>query len=75
MAQVCDLGAGGLALGITQQAALAGLEELLRPVVVKVWADAFATAQLGDGLLTAEAFQNDADLLFGRELAAGPMFR
>jgi len=63
--QVVDLGAGGLALGVAGQAALAGLEELLGPGVVEVRTTAFATAQLGDGLFPAEAFQNDADLFLG----------
>jgi hypothetical protein len=37
--------------------------------IVKVRGDTLATAQLGDGLLTTEAFKNDADLLFLRKLA------
>jgi len=71
MRQAHDLGTGGLALGVALQTALARLEELLGPVVVEVRADAFATAQLGDGLLAAETFQNDADLFLGGELTAG----
>ena len=31
-------------------------------------------AQFSDGLLATEALQNNADLLFGRKLAAGPAF-
>ena len=69
--QVGDLGARGLALGVAPQTTLAGLEELLGPVVVEVRADAFTAAQLGDGFFTPEAFQNDADLFFGGEFAAG----
>ena len=51
--------------------ALAGLEEVLAPVVVEVRADPLATAKLGYALLATEAMQDDADLLFGGVLAAG----
>ena len=70
-AQVGDLGTRGPALGVALQTTLAGLQELLGPVAVEGRTDAFTTAQLGDGLFTAGAFQNDADLFLGRELAAG----
>ena len=69
--QLGDLGGVGLAYGVAHQAAFAGLEKLLGPVVVEVWADALATAELGDGLLAIEPLEYDADLLFTGELAAG----
>ena len=58
-------------LGVAGQAALACLQKLLGPVVVEVRADPLTTAQFGDGLLTPEAFQDNADLLFGGKLTAG----
>ncbi len=61
-AQVVDLSGVGLANGVAHQAALAGLEELLGPVVIEVGADAFATAQFSDRLFAVQAFQDDADL-------------
>jgi hypothetical protein len=51
--------------GITSQAFLAGLQKLLRPAVIQVLVDAFLAAQLSDAGFTTQAFQHDADLLFG----------
>jgi hypothetical protein len=51
---------------------LARLEEILAPAVIEVGGDAFSATEFGHALLTAQAFENDADLLFGRELPAGP---
>ena len=48
-----------------------GLQELLGPVVIEVGADAFTAAKFGDGLFTTKALQDDADLFFGGEFAAG----
>src|SRR3954447_11850621 len=63
--------AGGRGTGrVACQAALAGLEELLRPAVIHRSRDALAAAQLGDVLITAQALQYDADLLFRRILPA-----
>jgi len=69
--QIDDLAAAGLALRVAQQTPLPRLQEVLAPVVVQVRADALAPAQLGDRLLAAQTFQDDPDLLFGGELAAG----
>src|SRR5258705_2129642 len=68
-AKLLDLMGGGLAGVVTGEPFLAGLEEVLRPTVVEVLGDAFLAAQLGDTVLAAHAFEHDADLLLGRELA------
>src|SRR5258705_2610292 len=68
-AKLLDLMGGGLAGVVTGDPFLAGLEEVLRPAVVEVLGDAFLAAQLGDAVLAAHAFEHDADLLLGRELA------
>src|ERR1700724_868700 len=49
---------------------LPGLKEVFRPAVIQILDDPFATAQLGDALLAAQALQHNADLLFCRELPA-----
>ena len=54
-----------------RQMALAGLQELLRPSVIKALGNTFAAAKLSDAGLAAQAVQNDADLLFGRMAFAG----
>src|SRR6188472_3058713 len=65
LAQHFHLVAGGRPRRIAGKPLLAGFQELLRPVGIKALSDAFAAAQRGDRLLTAYAFQYDADLLFG----------
>ena len=68
--QLLDL-VGGRGTGrVAGQPLLAGLQELLGPAVVHRAGDALAPTQLGDAVLTAQAFQDDADLLLGRELPA-----
>jgi len=52
-AQVLNLAGGCLALGIARQPLLAGFQELLRPLVIEALCDAFAPAQLGDGIFAA----------------------
>jgi len=47
---------------------LAGLEELFRPSVIEVLSDALFAAEFGDAVFAPQAFENDADLLLGREL-------
>src|SRR5690606_19234060 len=67
-AQRLDLIGGGLTGGIAGEPLLAGFEELLGPAVIEVLGDAFLAAELGDAVLAAQAFEDDADLLLGREL-------
>src|SRR5205085_3214019 len=43
--------------------------EILRPAIVEVLDDPLATTQLGDTVLAAQPFQNDANLIFSREVA------
>src|SRR5208282_699939 len=69
-AQVLDLIRGRGAGRVASQPLFASLKEVLRPAVIKVLNDSLAAAQLGDALLAAQALQDNADLLFGRELPA-----
>ncbi len=55
---------------ISRQALLARLQEVLRPAVIEVLVDPLTAAQLGDAVLTAQALQNDPDLLFGTKMPA-----
>ncbi len=41
------------------------------PSVVEVGCDAFSSTQVGDALLASQPFENDADILFRRELPSG----
>src|SRR5437764_504652 len=68
--QVLDLVRGRRASRVAGEPLLASLEELLRPAVVHGGGDAFATAELGDALLTSQTLQHDADLVFSREVPA-----
>src|SRR5215212_9201018 len=52
--------------GVTRQAALAGLQELLGPSVIEALGYAFTPTQLGNAGLAPQAIQHDADLLFRR---------
>jgi hypothetical protein len=70
-AQASDLVRGRLAGDIAGQALLAGLQEVLGPAVVHIGRDALAAAELSDAVLTAQAFQHDADLLLGGVVLAG----
>ena len=69
-AQFADFAAGGLALGVAQQPALAGFQKFLAPAVVKIGGDALAPAQLADAALPAQPLQHDADLIVGGVLLA-----
>ena len=71
LAQRYALGAGRLALRVPHQPALARLQELLAPLVVEVGVNTFSATQLGNAVLSSKTFKDDADLLFGSELAAG----
>src|SRR3954464_8264329 len=59
------------ARGITRQAALAGLQELLGPSVIEAFGYAFTPTQLGNAGLAPQTIQHDADLLFRRMPFAG----
>src|ERR1035438_4855954 len=54
---------------VARQPALAGLQELLGPAVIR-GGDAFPAAKLRDVLLAAQSFQHNADLLLRRILPA-----
>src|SRR6202023_2658197 len=69
-AQVLYLVRGCCAGRIAGEPLLPGLKEVFRPAVIQILDDPFTTAQLGDALLAAQAFQHNADLLFCRELPA-----
>src|ERR1700688_5048799 len=69
-AQVLYLVRGRGPCSVASQPPLAGFQEVLRPAIIEVLDDPFATAQLGDALLAAQALQHNADLLFCRELPA-----
>src|ERR1700724_4824552 len=69
-AQVLYLVRGCCAGRIAGEPLLPGLKEVFRPAVIQILDDPFATAQLGDALLAAQALQHNADLLFCRELPA-----
>ncbi len=66
MPKVLDLAIGRRSCRVTRQTALAGLQELLGPSVIKALGNTFTPAQLGNAGLATQAVQNDADLLFGR---------
>src|SRR5262249_21583296 len=68
--EILHLAGGRGTRRVARQPALAGLEELLGPAIVHRGGDALTAAQLGDILLAAQSFQNDADFLFRRILAA-----
>ena len=46
-------------------------QKLLRPAAIQVLVEAFLAAQLGNTGFTAQAFQDDTDLLFGGIVAPG----
>src|SRR3546814_19926391 len=70
-AQILNLAGGCGAGGVAGQTALTRFHELFRPGVIKALRDAFLAAQLGDAVLAAQPIENDADLLFSREVATG----
>ncbi len=47
------------------------MSEILQPDVVGARLDAFTATEVPDGSIRSEPFQDDADSLFGAELAAG----
>jgi hypothetical protein len=55
--------------GIAGRPPLPRFEKLLRPAVIEVLDDPFATAKFGDALLTAQAFQHNPDLVFGGKVS------
>src|SRR5271167_1030534 len=71
MPKVLDLAIGRRTCRVARQTALAGLQELLGPGVIKALGNAFTAAQLGNAGLAAQTIQNYPDLLFGRMTLAG----
>src|SRR5271167_4142311 len=71
MPKILDLAIGRRTCRVARQTALAGLQELLGPSVIKALGNAFTAAQLGNAGLAAQAIQNYPDLLFGRMTLAG----
>src|ERR1700693_4892548 len=69
--QVLDLAIGRRPCRVARQTALASLQELLGPCVIKALGNAFTAAKLGDAGLAAQAVQNYPDLLFGRMALTG----
>ena len=70
-AQCLHLVRGCFPCRVTGEPFLAGFEELLGPTIVEVLGNALLAAQLGNAGLAAQAFEHDADLVLGRELAPG----
>ena len=70
-AQILHLVRGRSTGGVTSQAALACLHELLRPGVIQALGDAFLAAQLGNAVIAAQAIEHDPDLVFRREVPPG----
>jgi hypothetical protein len=69
--QRLDLIGRRLTSGVAGKPLLASLKELLGPAVIKILGDALLAAELGDAVLTAQAFEHDADLLLSGELPSG----
>jgi hypothetical protein len=67
-AQVPHFAAGRGTGSIACQTTLSSLHELLRPSVIQALRDAFLAAQLGDTIITAQAFQHDPDLVLSRKM-------
>lgn len=49
-----------MALGVAGQSLLAGLQELLRPLMVEALGNAFTPAQFGDGVFASKPLQDYA---------------
>ena len=69
--QVLHFVAGGFSDRVASQLLLARLEKVLAPSVVEVRGDALSSTEIGDALLASQTFENNADLLFRRELPSG----
>src|SRR4051794_4501168 len=69
-AQILDLLRGCGPHRVTSQTLLAGFQKFLRPAVMQVLHDPFAAVQLSNAVLTTQAGQHNADLLFRRKLVA-----
>jgi hypothetical protein len=69
-AKILDLAAGRRTRGISGQTPLAGLQELLRPVVIKALGDALTPTQLCNTVFATKPVQHNADLLLRRILLA-----
>jgi hypothetical protein len=60
-----DLVAGRFTGSVACQPLLAGLQEVLRPTIIKILVDPLLAAQLGNTVLTAQPCNHNPDLLFG----------
>jgi len=69
--QVLHFVAGGFSDRVASQLLLARLEKVLAPSVVEVRGDTLSSTEIGDALLASQTFENNADLLFRRELPSG----
>jgi hypothetical protein len=69
--QGLNLLAGSVSDGVSGEALLARFQELLGPGIEGSRSDTFSSAEIADGYLPVEAFQDNADLLFGSVLPAG----
>ena len=70
-AQGLDFIGRRLALCVTGQPLLAGLQKLLRPAIVEILVDLLPAAQLRDALLAAKPLQHHPDLLLRGILSPG----
>jgi len=70
-AQVLHFVRGRSTRSVTSKPALASLDELRGSSVIQTLGNAFAAAQLGDGVIAAQAREDDADLVLGREVPTG----
>ena len=50
--------------GIALQMLLTGFDKVYRPVLVKIWVNAFASADCCNAIFTAPSFKDDVDVLF-----------
>ncbi len=70
-AQTLHLVRGRSTGGVTSKPALASFHELLGPGVIQALGNAFRAAQLGDGVITAQAVEHDPDFVFRGKMPTG----
>ena len=71
---VLHLAPGGIADSIAGEPVLTCLHEVFQPGIVSAGMNAFPVAEISDRGIPAKAFQYNANLFFGGELAAGEAF-
>ena len=69
--KILHLSDGRRAGRVPCQALLAGLEELLRPVMIQALGKGFPPAELGDAVLATKPLQHHTNLLLGRMVLPG----